>query len=424
MPTLGQVLDVRSDLASESRQVTLGLNGVTRRGMTMQLSWTLSSARDQESGGRFGARSGFAGATTAGDPSVRDWGSSDFERRHSFLATVTRPFGPSFELTGIGRLTSGTPFTPMVAGDINGDGARNDRAFVIPAAVNLGFACLDRQIGAIAGRNSCRGPWQATFDLQANWRPTMLGLSRRLAVSIVTVNLLRGVDELLHGADDARGWGVSLRPDPVLVAVTGFDATSRTFQYALNERFGSTRGTAGFRAPFQIGIQARLTIGPDRQRAALDQLRGAAAQSPGGARQRGAVRGCAGSGAGAGAGGAGDFLARFASLLLNPAERVLALDDSLNLALDTAQVRLLERERDSLAARFAANADSTRAAIERAGQEGGPQALLQVIRPRLEEAWADVLASTEAVRGILTPDQWTRLPEGIRRPRRQGLGRN
>jgi hypothetical protein len=128
-PAFGQVIEVGSDLASESEQLTVSLAGVTRHGAIVQLSYTLGYSDDQSSASRFGVQ-GFSSATTGGDPNVREWAASDFDRRHSFLGVLTYPFGADIELTGIGRLTSGTPFTPMVGSDVNGDGARNDRAFV------------------------------------------------------------------------------------------------------------------------------------------------------------------------------------------------------------------------------------------------------------------------------------------------------
>ena len=39
------------------------------------------------------------------------------------------------ELTAIGRASSGVYFSPLVGGDINGDGRLNDRAFVFDPAV-------------------------------------------------------------------------------------------------------------------------------------------------------------------------------------------------------------------------------------------------------------------------------------------------
>src|SRR5207244_10471574 len=184
----GQVLEIGSDLGSEAKQLTVSLGGVTRRGVVLQASYTWSQSRDQLSASRFGAP-GFAAATTAGDPNVREWAPSDFDRRHALLGVVTYPFGTSLEVTGIGRLTSGAPFTPLVGGDINGDGARNDRAFVFDPAGTADTtvasalrrllagapdnvrSCLGSQLGRVAGRNSCTRPWHGSLDLQLQYPP-------------------------------------------------------------------------------------------------------------------------------------------------------------------------------------------------------------------------------------------------------------
>src|SRR5207237_1335541 len=168
---------------------------------------------------------GFAAPTTAADPNVREWATSDLERRHAFLATVTLPLGTALELGAIARLTSGAPFTPLVGSDINGDGARNDRAFIfVPATAPdtaVGNAmrtliadapgavrrCLVSQLARVAARNSCAGPWQPSFDLQLSWRPAWFGLERRLTLSVLTVNLMGGLDEWLHGAASALDSG-------------------------------------------------------------------------------------------------------------------------------------------------------------------------------------------------------------------------
>src|SRR5262245_61518500 len=196
--------------------------------------------------------------------------------------------------------------------------------------------CLEQRIGTVASRNSCTGPWQASFDLQLNLRPSFLGLKRRLMISVVTVNLLRGVDDLVHGSANAHGWGLTLRPDPTLLYVSGFDPATHQFSYLVNERFGATgSGANAIRSPFQIGIQARLTLGPDRTRQALDALRGAG----GGFGGRGGNFGGAGGGGfggagrpgGFGGGNAAGFAARLATILPNSAADVLALKDSLSL---------------------------------------------------------------------------------------------
>ena len=427
--TFGQVLEIGSDLGSEAKQLTVSLGGVTRRGVVLQASYTWNQSRDQLSASRFGA-SGFAAATTAGDPNVREWAPSDFDRRHALLGVVTYPFGTSLEITGIGRVTSGAPFTPLVGGDINGDGARNDRAFVFdPAGATSESAamarllaaadpriadCLRQQIGTVAARNSCRGPWQATFDLQVNYRPSILRLQRRLTVSVSTINLLRGVDELLHGVNGAHGWGLTLQPDPTLMYVTGFDSSARHFLYAVNERFGATgRGANAFRAPFQIGIQAHLTIGPDRQQAALDALRGF-----GGGMGRGGFGGAGFAGGGRGGGGAGPgrfgMAARLDSILPNPPAQVLALRDSI--VLTAEQVTTLEAARDSLASELRVIGDSIRGAAGGLDASSDRQAVLARVRAQFALARDAVTRALHAVRKALTPQQWDRVPESIRNP--------
>ncbi len=138
----GQVLATRSDLASESKQVTFSLGGFTSKGAVLNFSYTLGKTTDEGAtgmggggafggfGGGGGGGGGFGSPTTAGNPNVREWAVSNFDRRHTFVGTVTYPFSQAIEVTAFGRLSSGSPFTPLVGSDINGDGARNDRAFL------------------------------------------------------------------------------------------------------------------------------------------------------------------------------------------------------------------------------------------------------------------------------------------------------
>ncbi len=435
-PAYGQVFVIGSDLESDTKQITVSLNGITGRGALVQTSYTFSRARDQSSFSCCSAAQGFSAPTTGGDPNGREWATSDFERRHAFLASVTWPFGPALELTTIGRLTSGTPFTPRVGSDLNGDGARNDRAFIFDPAdasqpeVASGMRellasssgrvrdCLDRQQGRVAERNSCTGPWQASLDLQLNYRPTLLGLNRRLSLSLTTVNLLGGLDELFHGSGNLRGWGQPGRPDQTLLYVTGFDPATQSFRYAVNERFGATGGNANaFRSPFQIGIQARLTIGPDRRQGMLDAMRGAGRGAGGGAGRGG----FGGPGMGQrGIGGGGDFLARFETLLPNPAAAVLERADSLGL--NGEQRERLTVVADSAAARNARLAEEVRLEIEKAGAGPDPIRLMAVIRPRIQAGQANMTEALKRVREILTAEQWDKLPESIKTPPRPGAG--
>ncbi len=309
-PLFGQVLEINSALRSEAGQAILSISGTTSRGAVFQLSYTYTRALDQSSFASGSAAQGFASQTTGGDPNAADWATSDYQRTHSFLATITYPISGAFEITLIGRLMSGMPFTPLVGQDINGDGARNDRAFVFNPATtaDTGVAngmqqllagspgyvqsCLESQLGAIASRNSCTGPWEPSLDFQINWRPSFWNLGRRLTISFVTSNFLAGVDELLHGANNLEGWGIASPPNPFLLNVTGFNPATQSFIYTVNGRFGATGGNSPTLVPFQVSLQGHLVVGPDPTRDRLNALFGG-----------GGGRGGAGLGAGGGAGG-------------------------------------------------------------------------------------------------------------------------
>jgi hypothetical protein len=423
----GNVLEATSTLHTRSQQVTATLGGIVGPGIIFQLSYTWQHARDQQTGIR---------GTTAGDPNAVEWSPSDFGRQHALVLTLTYPFSTALEITSVGRLTSGTPFTPMVGGDVNGDGLRNDRAFVFAPSAAVSASpeaqqmaqllaraspsvrdCLQSQIGTIATRNSCRGPWQGTMDFQLNWRPAFWGLNHRLQVSVVTFNFLHGLDELLHGVNGARGWGLQTRPDGTLLYVTGFDPATNAYRYEVNGRFGATYGSAtAYRPPFQIGIQGRITIGPDRMRQALDAMRA-------GGGVRGGFAGFGGVGGGFG-GGQGGFrpqitpsvlVARIDSALPNPAAAALAMRDSLHL--DSGQVVLLTGLRDSLAARNSVRVDSLRRVLERLGSSPDPSRLLGLmpqLRPLFQAAREDVSTAIVDVHAVLREDQWAMLPDAVK----------
>ncbi len=431
-PRFAQVFEVGSRFGSRNMQATAALNGFTSKGVNFNLSWTLGRTRDQASNG-FGNPAGAFGQTpTASDPNFRPYAASDQDVRHNLIGTVTYPFTPSFEITAITRATSGQPYTPTVSGDINGDGSRNDAAFVfdpaqlasdptlkagydrlLAAAPEAARECLRSQAGRVAARNSCRGPWTPGLDLQLNYRPDRLGLRRRLTISTLLVNPLAGLDQALHGADRLRGWGQFSRPDQTLLAVRGFDAADRRYVYEVNERFGSTRQTAqAFRQTFQIGIQARYVYGQG-----------------GGV---GGFGGRGGGGGGGGRGGRGGPVGGIAALLggeggeaagaaaaANPIAQIIDLRDSL--ALDTAQVARLAPVRDSLAVRNTRWATEVRALIARQGNNPDQATLFSAIRPKLGERGQILREAMREAQTILSPEQWAKVPETVKNPFR-GFG--
>ena len=285
-PEFARVLLQRSDLRSQSTRLSLSLSPVTRSStFGWNLGYTASWSRSLERG---------FDATTAGDPLVREWGPGS-DSRHQFNVNAYYTIHDAVNVTGYARISSGRRFTPRVSGDINGDGLSNDRAFIFdPATVadpalagamqtllddapNNVRACLLAQLGQIAGRNSCVGPWSARLNLQVGIQPGSFGLPQRTSLSFSLSNPLPVFDELLHGTAGLRGWGQGGNGDQTLLYARGFDPASQRFRYDVNPRFGDSRpsSTVG-RAPFQITIEARIGFGPtpEQQQLAAELDRG------------------------------------------------------------------------------------------------------------------------------------------------------
>lgn len=270
----GRVVDHRSDLTSVSRQVTFTVSPDLLRLTNWYgaLSYTLGDARSLSRG---------FDASTFASPTVADWARSPLDVRHQFLARAGYA-GRSAAFTLSGTLRSGLPFTPLVAGDINGDGLANDRAFVFdPAQVRdtdlrrdlrallsgseAARRCLSSQLGHAAGVNSCQSPWVAQLNAEVTLVGRALHLPNRVTqVALSFANPLAGIDQLVHGAGRLRGWGVQAFPDPILYEVRGFDPTARAFRYVVNPRFGTTSPSlTTFRAPFRATLDVALDLGRD-----------------------------------------------------------------------------------------------------------------------------------------------------------------
>lgn len=270
----GRVTQNRGDGRSESRQITVtarpDLFGAFGRNVFFLTGYTLSSVRSRQRG---------FDATTFGDPRVQSWARADLDARHQFVMQAGNAFGP-VTATLTGRAQSGLPFTPTVSNDVNGDGFANDRAFIADPAmtgdplVRSGIEsliatsepgvrdCLVRQLGRAAGAASCEGPWSATLNGQLSIAGNGRFLTRRATINLGLVNILGGVDQLVHGPANRRGWGETPLVDPVLLSVTGFNPGAGAFDYAVNPRFGTTRAIAGTaRAPFQLTVDVSFDIG-------------------------------------------------------------------------------------------------------------------------------------------------------------------
>jgi hypothetical protein len=276
-PSFGRVLQDRSDLRSESRQliVTVAPDLFTVSNWWLSTSYVLASTRALQRG---------FNATTFGSPVGSSWDRGQLDARHQFV--LRGGFSaPGVTVTAFARMMSGIPFTPIVSSDVNGDGFANDRAFVfaspaVDALVASSAAgvrdCLQRQRNMPAARNSCEGPWTTSLNTQLTIEGNHFHLGSRLrAIHVNLSNPLAGLDQVLHGSDALHGWGTQSVPDPVLYYVRGFDASARRFQFEVNPRFGATDpARTTLRAPFRATIDVSFNLTPDVAQQQLERYLG------------------------------------------------------------------------------------------------------------------------------------------------------
>jgi hypothetical protein len=277
-----RVSEQRSDLRSDSKQLVFTLRPVTANPkFRWNASYQLLDVQEQYRGF----------SSTVGDPFAKNWSRSLQQGRHSI------GFGfnsiPVFDVMYVSwniAFQSGARYTPSIAGDVNGDGSfGNDRAFVydpktvsdpafssaLNGVLNSGTAsarqCLEAQLGKLANRGSCVSPWTTTAGLSFSFNPQKIGLPKRTTLTFTLNNPLGLADLVAHG-QDIHGWGQQIPPDASLLLVKSFDATTRTYKYDVNQRFGSTRPTQSTtrQIPY-FSLRLAVDIGSPRERQMLTQ---------------------------------------------------------------------------------------------------------------------------------------------------------
>jgi len=277
--SFSQVSDRVSDLKGDTRQiVAYVIPNIPFRFGLVTFGYTWSDARSQARG---------FDQSTATDPRAIEWAAVATQPRHQFIVQAARPLYKFFYVSTAMKFASGLRYTPIVAGDVNGDGWFNDRAFIFnpgtgtDAAVTQGLRdlmangsqsardCLSSQIGTLAGRNSCVGPWSATMNASI-FATNIPKTDNRLNVTLNLANPLGGLDQLLHGSDHLHGWGMTPFPDGTLYQVRGFDPIAQRYQYQVNPRFGNTNPAfTTLRSPFRMTLDVRWDYGPNRQEQAV-----------------------------------------------------------------------------------------------------------------------------------------------------------
>lgn len=411
----GAVSLVSSTLRNEYRSATVSL-GRNLPKLSLNGSYSYSYGRMQVLASSVGNGFFNFNASTAGDPRVVQW------IRNPYASPQQLRFFASYRPKSWLEITpslvgySGYGFDPLVSGDINGDGApNNDRAFIFNPAHTTDTAvangmrrllasaspgirdCLNSQLDRIAGASSCVTPWFVTGGFSAKITPPWDG--GRLSVSLQTNNAPAGLDLLLHGSDHIHGWGQYAQANRTLLYVRGFDAASQSFKYAVNERFGTPTSKQNYyRQPMQLTLVAQLALGKM-------QSGGMSGMSPMGAPHAGIASRTTTH--------ADSLRMKIAATMPNVFRRVLALKDSLSLSLDSAQLARLKVLGDA----YQPRADSVTSAIVEimsapvAGAD--PASIAMRVRVKSDEARAMFARAVEDLRGVLSPEQFKRVPESV-----------
>jgi hypothetical protein len=164
--SFNRVSEVRSDLQSRTGQITVRLSPITRtpNAFGWSAAYTYSHITEQFSGF----------SSTANNP-LTSSGRGSGQGPHQITYNLRYSFFNAVHVNWNGSFRSGSRFTPVIAGDVNGDGYSNDRRLhlhpgqaatphsnagmrdLLASASDAGARVLTRKQGHIAERNSCRG---------------------------------------------------------------------------------------------------------------------------------------------------------------------------------------------------------------------------------------------------------------------------
>jgi hypothetical protein len=401
--TFARVTELRSDLQSRTAQLNLRVNPIVRTptNFSWNLAYTYSHIREQTSGF----------SSTAGNPLDVDWARSG-QGPHQINYTLRYRFFDAVNVAWNGSFRSGSAFTPVIAGDVNGDGYANDRAFIhspngatdpalagemqqlLSSTSGRTRRCLEKQLDRIAARNSCRGPWSSTASLTISFDRAKFRMPQRGELSLSLSNPLGAADLLVNGSGNLQGWGQNASPDASLLYVRGFDAATQQYRYEVNQRFGATRPQfLAQRAPVVLTASLRIDLGPTRERQSLSQQLSWGRTQPGTRMPETVYRSASTGG------------------VFNPMATILRSQDSLQLtALQADSIAAMNR-------RYLYRADSLWRPVaqylaELPVQYDEGEAYDRYIRAR--HAQIDMLARlVRAVRELLTPGQRRKLPAAV-----------
>ena len=264
---LGRVLELVGDSRLEQRSLVLQAAVRLPKQSSISLSYTKNRTEDNSSFNCCVALTSTFSQNTGDPRRLGDsYGASDNAFRDKFIAAFLLPSLWGFRVTGSYVGTSGQPYSLVINGDVNGDGtANNDLAFIfdpndpttpsdIAASMrkvldnpnNRARDFINQNLGRFSPRNGGWSPFRGQTDLRI---ARNIGIVRKQSIEL-TADIFN-VENLLN-----RQWGgqYNLGTALQLMAVSGFNQSTKKYTYRVNESVGAAVKSG---TPYQIQVGAR-----------------------------------------------------------------------------------------------------------------------------------------------------------------------
>lgn len=263
-----EVLVHTNKSSDRSYSITAQLAKHFADGVEFDAAYTYSNAKDLMSLTSSIASSNFKYNALDGTLANRNLANSDFNVPNSIKVSgsVNIPFGIALSLVYSGQ--TGSDFTYMVSGDVNGDGwSTNDAVYVPKTQTDITLQnpsdwtalndyitnepCLQKARGTILPRNSCHNSWVSFLDMRlAKSIPTVNGQNVTVTVGVFNVlNLLN------------KNWGLVRQTSSFdtqnLLRAVGYDVANQRAIYTLSlpvKNYYSPYSTAS-RWKIQLGLK-------------------------------------------------------------------------------------------------------------------------------------------------------------------------
>lgn len=193
IPTEGNAYYLTNTSAGWSSNATLQLERPTRNGFGWSFAYTYNNSRTLLDGTSSRAVSNYTNLETKGNANLNEIGTSDFQTKHRYLASVTytQDFwkGADTSVALFYNLRSGRPYSTTYYDDVNGDRNRFNDLLYVPASQDEvivvdgggnatvaasdafwayinGDPALASAKGSIVDRNASEEPWNSLLDMR------------------------------------------------------------------------------------------------------------------------------------------------------------------------------------------------------------------------------------------------------------------